>query len=306
MNNAAVGMAAILAGLTVGLAVWGAFAPVASIPTEMDADELFDQQSSLGTQQGGLFNSFFRPMLYNFVPQTPMSVQLKARQNGKIIELLVRSGNPWGLQPEEYYALRFVTALVGLVLATGLSLLTILPIPAPLAMVGGALMGFVMPRVRLDSIRGKRKRAATRGLPEALDLLVITMNAGVSFHAAIVAVAERLPDGVIQTELTRVVEDLRAGRSTVQALTDLSRRTASAEVEAFAKSVVMAERLGSDTSDTLRQQADAARGAYEQILSEKSAKLATTLMFPLMAFLLPALFLTVLGPAFQSLMTAFK
>ena len=306
MNNASVGMAAILAGLTVGLAVWGAFAPVASIPTEMDADELFDQQSSLGTGQGGLFNSFFRPMLHNFVPQTPMSLQLKARQNGKIIELLVRSGNPWGLQPEEYYALRYVTALVGLVGATGLSLLTILPVPAPIAMVGGAVMGFVIPRVRLDSIRGKRKRAATRGLPEALDLLVITMNAGVSFHAAIVAVAERLPGGVIRTELARVVEDLRAGRSTVQALTDLSRRTASAEVEAFAKSVVMAERLGSDTSDTLRQQADAARGAYEQILSEKSAKLATTLMFPLMAFLLPALFMTVLGPAFQQLLVAFK
>ena len=306
MRDPAVGMAAILAGLTVGLAIWGAFAPVASLPPEMAADELFDRQSALGAGQGGVFNRFFRPMLHNFVPQTPMSVQLKARHNDKIIELLVRSGNPWGLQPEEYYALRFVTALVGLVSATGLSLLTILPIPAPLAMAGGALMGFVLPRVRLDSLRGKRKRAATRGLPEALDLLVITMNAGVSFHAAIVAVAERLPDGVIRQELGRVVEDLRAGRSTVQALSDLARRTASVEVEAFAKSVVMAERLGSDTSDTLRQQADAARGAYEQILSEKSAKLATTLMFPLMAFLLPALFLTVLGPAFQQLMTAFK
>ena len=306
MTSSAVGVAAILAGLTVGLAVWGAFAPVASLPTEMDADELFDRQSAGAAAQGGVFNRLFRPMLHNFVPQTPMSVQLKARQNSKIVELLVRSGNPWGLQPEEYYALRFVTALMGLVVATGLSALGVVPVPVPLAMGIGALLGFVAPKVRLDSIRGRRKKAATRGLPEALDLLVITMNAGVSFHAAIVAVAERLPPGVIRSELGRVVEDLRAGRTTVQALTDLSRRTASVEVESFAKSVVMAERLGSDTSDTLRQQADAARAAYEQILTEKSAKLATTLMFPLMAFLLPALFLTVLGPAFQQLMTAFK
>jgi tight adherence protein C len=305
MSDPAVGMAAILVGLTVGLAVWGAFAPVTSPPTDMAADEILNQQGTPDTGQRGLFNRFFRPMLRNVMPQTPMSVQLKARQNSKIVELLVRSGNPWGLQPEEYYALRFVTALVGLVAATGLSLLHVLPVPGPVAMAGGALMGFVLPRVRLDSARGKRKRAAARGLPEALDLLVITMNAGVSFHAAVVAVAERLPDGVIRKELARVVEDLRAGRSTVQALTDLSRRTSSVEVEAFAKSVVMAERLGSDTSDTLRQQAEAARGAYEQILAEKTAKLGTTLMFPLMALLLPALFLAVLGPAFHFLMTAF-
>jgi tight adherence protein C len=305
MSDTAVGMAAILVGMTVGLAVWGAFAPVTSLPPEIAADEIRNQQGTLDAEQRGVFNSFFRPMLRNFMPQTPMSVQLKARHNPKIVELLVRSGNPWGLQPEEYYALRFVTALVGLILATCLSLLNILPIPGPMAMVAGAVMGFALPRVRLDSARGKRKRAATRGLPEALDLLVITMNAGVSFHAAVVAVAERLPEGVIQRELSRVVEDLRAGRSTVQALTDLSRRTASVEVEAFAKSVVMAERLGSDTSDTLRRQAEAARGAYEQILAEKTAKLGTTLMFPLMAFLLPALFLAVLGPAFQALMTAF-
>ena len=304
MSDPAVGMAAILVGLTVGLAVWGAFAPVSSLPTEMAADELISG-GTLGTEQGGVFNRIFRPMLHNFMPQTPMSVQLKARKNSKIIELLVSSGNPWGLQPEEYYALRYVSALMGLVLAAGLTVLGLVPVPGQVAMVIGALLGFVLPKVRLDSARGKRKRAATRGLPEALDLLVITMNAGVSFHAALVAVAERLPDGVIRKELARVVEDLRAGRSTVQALTDLSRRTSSVEVEAFAKSVVMAERLGSDTSDTLRQQAEAARGAYEQILTEKTAKLGTTLMFPLMLFLLPALFLSLLGPAFQQLMTAF-
>ena len=305
MSNPAVGVAAILVGLTVGLAVWGAFAPIGALPKDMAADAILGQQGLLETDKGGLFNKYLRPMLRNFLPQTPMAMQLKARNDNKIVELLVRSGNPWGLQPEEYYALRFVTALIGLVAATGLSLMTILPLPPIAAMFGGSLMGFVLPRVLLDSARGKRKKAATRGLPEALDLLVITMNAGVSFHAALLAVAERLPDGVIKVELTRAVEDLRAGRSTIQALTDLSRRTASAEVEAFAKAVVMAERLGSDTSETLRQQADAARSEYEQILQEKTAKLGTTLMFPLMACLLPALFLVVLGPAFQQLLSAF-
>jgi TadE-like protein len=117
MSDPAVGMAAILVGLTVGLAVWGAFAPVTLLPTEMAADEILNVQGSLDSGQRGVFNRFFRPMLRNFMPQTPMSMQLKARHNGKIAELLVRSGNPWGLQPEEYYALRFVTALVGLISA---------------------------------------------------------------------------------------------------------------------------------------------------------------------------------------------
>ncbi|MGV8909289.1 MAG: type II secretion system F family protein [Propionicimonas sp.] len=302
MSNPSVGVAAILVGLTVGLAVWGAFAPISSLPTDATVDDILGVQA---VSTGGIFNKYLRPALRNFMPQTPMAVQLKARHNGKIVELLVRSGNPWGLQPEEYYALRFVTGLIGLIAATGLSLLTILPVPVPAAMFGGALMGFVLPRVMLDSARGNRKKAATRGLPEALDLLVITMNAGVVFHAALVEVTARLPEGVIRTELSRAVEDLRAGRSTIQALTDLARRTASAEVESFAKAVVMAERLGSDTTNTLRQQADAARAEYEQVLAEKTAKLGTTLMFPLMGFLLPALFLTVLGPAFQQLITAF-
>jgi tight adherence protein C len=301
-----IGMVAFLFGLATFLAVYAFKAPVVTIHRdELDTDLV--GVVPVDPNASGLFERLVRPAVRNLLPQTPMAAQLKARHSNKTIELLVRSGNPWNIQPEEFFGIKILAGIGGFMLALLLVLMEVLPAYLPplgwLAL--GALIGQHIPKVLLDGAKGRRLKEARRGLPEALDLLVITLNSGMNFTPALAEVVSRLPEGVIKEELTRVSADLRSGKNLQKSLTDFARRAPSEEVESFAKSVVVSEKLGADVSETLKSQADAARAAYEAALDEKIGKLPTTLFFPILALMLPALFIVILAPAFANIAGAF-
>lgn len=300
-----IGMVSFLFGMAVFLAVYG-FKP----PTHLKRNELdVDTVGVVPTDPGdtGLFNRIVRPAVRNILPQTPLAAQLKARNSRKTIELLVRSGNPWNIQPEEFFGIRILGGIAGFFLALVLVLLKMLPetLPTVAWLLGGAALGAHVPKVLLDGHKGRRLKEARRGLPEALDLLVITLDSGMNFAPALAEVVDRLPAGVIKDELGRVSADLRAGKPLAMTLTDFARRAPSEEVESFAKSVVVSEKLGADVSETLKAQSAAARQAYEAALDEKIGKLPTTLFFPILGLMLPALFIVILAPAFASIGDAF-
>lgn len=302
-----IGVVAFLAGVTAFLVVYAIFAPVQQIVrTELDADD-FGATPGRPVNPDSLFEKVVRPAVRNLLPQTPMAAQLQARNNHKTVELLVRSGNPWNIQPEEFFGIRILGGVAGFFVALLLNVLETLPATLPPAgwLALGVLLGQHLPKVLLDGHKGRRLKEARRGLPEALDLLVITLQSGMNFTPALTEVVGRLPAGVVRDELARVSADLRAGKPLQQSLTDFARRAPSAEVESFAKSVVMAERLGADVSETLTSQSVAARAAYEAALDVKTAKLPTTLFFPIMGFMLPALFVILFAPAFANISQAF-
>lgn len=297
--------------VAVFLGVYAVLAPVNELPKDDFADDpMFGDHPMdvpVDPSKAGVFDRIVLPAVRNFLPQTPMSVLIKARNNSKTAELLVRSGNPWNIQPEEFLGLRILGALTGLFAGLLLALIGFLPALLPVFawMAVGALLGAYLPKVRLDSARGKRRKAAQKGLPEALDLMVITLNAGQNFTPALGEVVKRLPEGIIREELSRVSSDLRAGKGLERSLTDFARRAPSDEVEGFCKAVVQAERLGSDVSDTLKAQAESARQSYEASLDERIGKLPTTLYFPILGLMLPALFIVILAPALSNIGQAF-
>lgn len=301
-----VGLVAVLVGLLAFTVVYAIAAPVGELP-EHDLEGEDYGITPVDPTAGGIFEKVIRPVLRNFLPQTPLSAQLKARNSQKVRELLVRSGNPWNIQPEEYFGLQVLAGCFGFIVGLVLAVMGVLPTMLPIYgwMLVGAALGAYMPKVMLDNAKKNRLKEARRGLPEALDLLVITLNAGMNFSPALAEVVTRLPGGVIRNELGRVSADLRAGKTLDRALTDFARRAPSDEVESFAKAVLVSERLGSDVSDTLRSQSESARAAYEAGLDIKIGKLPTTLFVPILVLMLPALFIVILAPAFSNIAHSF-
>lgn len=301
------GLVAFLFGLAAFLAIYAMFAPVNEISDEDAYGGVLDELNPVDPNaKQSSFDRLIRPVIRNVLPQTPMSALVAARNNTKIHELLVRSGNPWNLRPEEFVGVRIIGAAVGFLLLLWLSvnqMLTMIPVWAAMAL--GIYMGQLAPKSLLSSKKGARQKGAQKGLPEALDLLRITMNAGQTLQPAITEVSLRIPEGIIKDELLRVSDDLRSGKPLQRALEDFARRAPSDEVEAFCRSVMQAERLGSDVTDTLAAQSAAARSAFEALIDKKTAQLQTTLMFPIMLFMLPALMIAILAPAISSIARTF-
>ena len=301
-----VNLTAFLIGLAVFIAAYATLAPFHELPDdEVEVLRGLNPESQRSQEPVGVFDKYFRPVVRNFLPQTPMSATIKARNSSKITELLVRSGNPWNIQPEEYYGIRVLAAAAGLVIGLLLALGGFVPLPPVASMVLGLLLGGYIPKVLLDGAKGKRKKEAQRGLPEALDLLRITLQAGSQFAPALSEVAERMPEGLIKVELTRISEEIRTGRQMSSALVDFSRRAPTDEVESFCKAVIQSERVGADVSETLAAQSVAAREAFEASLDVKIGRLPTTLFFPILGLMLPALFVVLLAPAIANIGKAF-
>lgn len=305
-----------LIGLATFLAFYAMFAPIHQIAEDDPYEQLIKGKKSSPQSDpdedeelpapGSTFDRILMPMVRNLLPQTPMGALVRARESTWIRELLVRSGNPWNIRPEEFLGVQLVSAGLGFFLGLFMVTQKLIPdMPQWSLMLIGAGLGAYLPYMMLSSKRAKRQRGARRGLPEALDLLRITMKAGQTFDPALEEVSVRLPDGIVREELGRVVADRRSGTTTAKALASLARRSPTPEVESFCRAVQRAQRIGADLTETLQLQSEAARAAYEAAINKKIASIETKIMIAIMVTMLPALFLAILAPAFVSIGDAF-
>lgn len=295
-----IGLAALLVGLAAFLtcyAIWGPRAEPRSFESLPESPDSF--------------NRYVRPMLRNFIPQSPLNAMLNGSNGGnerreKIQILLIRSGNPWNIRPEEYLGIQFLFAAIGLFSGIFLASLELIPVVPPIVLIiGFAAAGYVLPFSIHNTKREERSREVQKQLPEALDLLVITMTAGMNFEPALSKVVPRLPEGLLRDELSKVNGELESGRSIQESLTAFANRASSDEVESFAKAVAQTQTLGSDVTDTLVNQAASARQSYEARIEKKIASLSSTMMVPLILTMIPALMIVFIGPTTLTLGNAF-
>ena len=251
-----------------------------------------------------LFDKLVRPAIVNILPQTPKSLTDYARKNQGIRVLLAKTGNPWRVTPEEYVVVRLLAVVAGMMVMLFLTVVGYAPIPLMYSLPFGAFLGYIAPKSILDSAWAKRRRELSERLPEALDLLRICMNAGYNFQNALNQTVELLPQGETRTELSRVVAELRAGRTIVQALDGFARRCPTDGVEAFTRAINQAQATGVDIATTLSYQSEESRADYERAIEVKAQKLQSTLFLPLIGFFLPTLLIIIFGPAFVTLMGA--
>jgi len=162
-----------------------------------------------------------------------------------------------------------------------------------------ALLGFYLPDLYLKWRISRRKDMIVKGFPDALDLLVVCVEAGMGLDAAINRVAEeiRLSSPVLSDEFRILNLELRAGKARADALRNLGVRTDVEEVRNFATLLVQTDRFGTSVAQALRVHSDAMRVRRYQKAEELAGKLPVKLMVPLIFFIFPAIFVVVIGPA---------
>jgi len=297
MSPGLVGFFAALTVLTIFFALFG--------PARANRGQEYKGDGKVEKKEG-IFESWIRPLVHNFMTYTPASLTENAARNEGTAAFLARAGNPWRVSPEEFAVLRVMSVAAGALLLFFASLvgyITFLP-PIGAAAVGAAV-GFLLPRQLLQSKWNARKKEVTRSLPEALDLMRICMNAGYNFQNALAETVELLPPGVTKDELARVSAEIRAGVSVHSSLHSFTKRIPTEGVDAFVQAVEQAQETGSDIATTLTYQSSESRAEYERIVDEKAQKLQTTLFFPIIGFFLPVLGILIFGPSLTQLTGAF-
>ncbi len=199
-------------------------------------------------------------------------------------------------------AMAFVGLLVGGLVATlartlSLDLRVLLPI-----VIAGAL--YLYPGVHLNTKLQERLEDIDRGLPEVFDLLSVSVEAGLAFDGALKTVATNA-EGAARDEFSRVLADMQLGIPRAEALSALAERTRSMPLKRFAGLVAQSDRSGSGIGNALRIQARDIKRYRAAKAREKAASLPIKILFPMIIFIFPAMFVIILGPAVISVMKVF-
>jgi tight adherence protein C len=222
---------------------------------------------------------------------TPAGVMKKLRAR------LDMAGNPRFPGSLQYLGLRLLSPLV--VIPVGVFALARFDLPWVVGVLALAIIvgvGIWLPDIALQRIIEGRQAAIRRSLADAVDLLVISVEAGVGLEGAIRQVVGR-SRGPLAEELERVLEQVRLGRSRGDALREMGQRTQVPELMSFVAAIQQGETMGVSIGKVLRTQAEAIRQRRSERTRETAAKLPVKLLFPLVIFVFPALFVVILGPA---------
>jgi len=163
------------------------------------------------------------------------------------------------------------------------------------------LMGAGAPSFFLNIARKNRQAAIRRQLPECMDLLCVSVQAGLSFDGALAKIVERMK-GPLVDEFKRMQDDVRMGIVRRTALKSMAARCDVQDVSLFTTSIIQAERLGTSMGKTLKNQADNIRERHRQYVKAEAMKAPVKIIFPLVAFIFPAFFVVALLPPLLSIM----
>jgi tight adherence protein C len=165
----------------------------------------------------------------------------------------------------------------------------------------GAFMGGAIPFAVLNSTIRNRQKLIRKQLPEFLDILCVSVQAGLSFDGAVGKMTKRMRGPLID-EFKRMQNDVALGMTHQYALTNLAQRCDLEEVYLFTTSVIQAEKLGTSMTRTLKQQADNMRDRHRQYVKAEALKAPVKLIFPMVLFIFPSMFVVLLFPAVLSLL----
>ncbi len=204
-----------------------------------------------------------------------------------------------------YLGLRFATLLLFFVVSAAIFVpkygLTLAGLKWVIGLTG---LGFYLPQIILWWLKRKRQQAIFLSLPDALDLLVVCVESGLGLDAAMRKVCDEMKEHakVISEELALCNLQMQVGRPRREVLHDLGVRTGVDDVRSLAAILIQADRFGSSIAQALRVQSDSMRTRRRQIAEEKAAKTAVQLIFPLVLFIFPGIFVVLVGPAAINIM----
>ena len=167
------------------------------------------------------------------------------------------------------------------------------------------LFSLIIPTLFLKLKINKRQGAIANEMPDVMDLLCVSMEAGLGFDAAMVKIGERL-SGVLVAELNIAQTEINYGKPRREAMKSLSERNSVEELKTFVGSIIQAEQLGIPINQVLKAQAEELRIKRRQRAEEKAMKAPVKMMIPLVVFVLPVLFIVLLGPTILQVIDQFE
>ena len=293
---------AIIAAVAVLLVTYG----VAAHPSE---DAVQARLSQLVVQAKSLEEMEMQQPFYERVMRPTIQRLARAgrRQEGGVIQRidakLERAGYPGGLRGADWLGVKLLAliafAIIGLLI--GLLLGKGAIVVALLFALFGAGLGYMAPEFWLGRKTRARSMAMTLQLPDALDLLTISVEAGLGFDAALAKVVEKM-EGPLVDEFRQALAEVRMGRHRRDALRDVANRADSQPVSNFVGAIVQAEQLGVPIAKVLLIQSNQLRIERRQRAEEAAAKAPVKMLFPMVGCIFPTIFIVILGPAVVTVM----
>jgi tight adherence protein C len=217
-------------------------------------------------------------------------------QSERIRHKLELAGNPVGWDVDRVIAFKMLGLLIGVVVGLLIGLMVGGLLPTVAITIAVTLLGFYLPNLVLYQNAYNRSEQIRKDLPDALDLLTISVEAGLAFDAAVSQVA-RNTQGPLADEFFRVLQEMQIGMGRTEAMRALGERTDVEELQSFVTAMVQADAFGIPIANVLRVQAKEMRVKRSQRAEEKAQKVPVKILFPLIFCILPVLFIVVLGPA---------
>ena len=226
----------------------------------------------------------------------PSSVLQSNRQR------LQQAAHPWGLTVEAFLMARVLSTLAGIAIAGMILLRGFLPTNITwLAAIAAASVGLLAPSWLIDRIAQNRQREIRKDLPNTIDLLVVSVEAGLGLDAAISEIIER-ESGPLTEEFEQTLTEIRLGKQRQEAWRNLAKRTQVDDLSAFMAAICQAEELGSSISRVLRTHSDTLRIKRKIHVRELANKIPVKMLFPLVFCIFPAMFVVILGPGAITIM----
>ena len=219
------------------------------------------------------------------------------KQTNRTERRLSMAGNPGGLSTTDFLGLKAVVA-IGMAIAMFFFFFVLARNPGfgIIATLGGGALGFFLPEFWLKRRIKARQKAILLAIPDTLDLLTISVRAGLGFDAALGKVVEKT-QGPLADEFRRALAELRVGKARRDALRDMVARTDVPALTNFIGAIIQAEQLGVSISKVLQVQSEQLRIERRQRAEEMAAKAPIKMLFPLVGCIFPSLFIVILGPA---------
>lgn len=224
-------------------------------------------------------------------------------------DLIIKSGNPWNVTARELYMMQFIIAIVGgivgallwaaLYFGQGLTWL-----PWWVCVIGGIALGHYTPLSKYKEQAALRDLDFRRQLPEALDLLIIAVNAGSTVPDGLRRIIPNLQDGVVKDEFRSIVNQVESGNTFDSALDNLAKRAPNDGVETFVRALQEAHRTGGDSTEILEARSRDSRKDFFTLVRKQVATLSSRVFMVLTPTLIPAVMIIAIAPAASQLMGA--
>jgi len=212
------------------------------------------------------------------------------RQN--IQKQILQAGMTEQMTVDHFLAAKvFFTVVVPIILAVAID-----SFRKPLGIILAAVLGFFFADLWLKSMIKDRQSKILRTLPLSVDLLTLTVEAGLDFAGGIQRVVEKGPPGPLQEELKTLLQDIRLGTTRANALRAMEERCAMIEVTSFTSVLIQADQLGASIGPVLRMQAERMRSERFSRAEKMGAEAASKIIFPMIIFIMPAVFIILIGP----------